>query len=242
MLLQGDTLQGVAAELNCVLDSGYYRFMFNSTTDAISATAELHYIPHSTRYQNVGEVKEQPIAPTEYKWSEDQISDFVRKLGFLDAEGTAASQIKTFLHLNQVSVYTGFSIFAYIIVTCRSLFCVCVYESAMLIIQTAKKLLGLYSKLRELGHPDYLQRMVPHELKCSVTQDEADEMVLAIAFSTYSIFNTAFINSPSLCIGDVCINNTVKVGTRDGQFACRVRTASLLLGSQVAPPLSEPDC
>ena len=36
-------------------------------------------------------------------WNEDQIEDFVRKLGFLDAEGDAANQIKCFICLKQVS-------------------------------------------------------------------------------------------------------------------------------------------
>lgn len=48
----------------------------------------------------------------------------------------------------------------------------------MCIPQTAKKLVEYYSKLRELGHPDYLGAMVMHNLQCSSTQDEADEMVM----------------------------------------------------------------
>ena len=35
-------------------------------------------------------------------WTDEQISDFVRKLGFLDAEGDTEWLIRQFLHLNQV--------------------------------------------------------------------------------------------------------------------------------------------
>ena len=36
------------------------------------------------------------------RWSSEQIADFVRKLGFLDAEKEGGEKIKLFLHLNTV--------------------------------------------------------------------------------------------------------------------------------------------
>ena len=40
---QGDTLQGVATELGCVLNTGCYRFVFNSSTQGVAASVQLHY-------------------------------------------------------------------------------------------------------------------------------------------------------------------------------------------------------
>jgi len=45
------------------------------------------------------------------------------------------------------------------------------------LLQTAKKLLDLFTKLRELGHPEFLQKDVEYSLHCTFTQEEADEMV-----------------------------------------------------------------
>ena len=36
-------------------------------------------------------------------WNREQINDFVRKLGFLDAQREGGEQIKHFLHINEVS-------------------------------------------------------------------------------------------------------------------------------------------
>ncbi len=63
---------------------------------------QLHYVPHSSLYQNVGEVGVSPSLPTEDRWNEEAIGDFVRKLGFLDSEGEAGTDISHFLHINQV--------------------------------------------------------------------------------------------------------------------------------------------
>ena len=37
-------------------------------------------------------------------WNNEQISDFVRKLGFLDQDKEEGKQIKLFLHVNEVSL------------------------------------------------------------------------------------------------------------------------------------------
>ena len=91
----------MSTELRCVMHSGYYQFAFPSA-DSVKASIELVYVPHSTRYQNVGEVREEPSMPTEIKLNEEQISDFVRKLGFMDIEGDSQHLNNHFLHLNQV--------------------------------------------------------------------------------------------------------------------------------------------
>ena len=43
--------------------------------------------------------------------------------------------------------------------------------------QAAKKLLEVCTKLRELGHPEYLSNEIKYTLHCSFSQEEADEMV-----------------------------------------------------------------
>ena len=42
------------------------------------------------------------IQSIEQRWNSEQISDFVRKLGFLDTEKEGGEIIKRFLHLNSV--------------------------------------------------------------------------------------------------------------------------------------------
>ena len=44
-------------------------------------------------------------------------------------------------------------------------------------LQTAKKLLDLYSRLRELGHPSYLDGVLEQMLSCKFTPEEANEKV-----------------------------------------------------------------
>ena len=66
----------------------------------MAGTVELHYEPVAMGYQGValqhdGEVVQQ-------KWNDEQINDFVRKLGFLDVEGAVGDKINQFLYLNQV--------------------------------------------------------------------------------------------------------------------------------------------
>ena len=89
-------MQGVASELSCLLETGWYSFHFRSSVDCVSGAVQLKYFPHT--YQNIDEAREaEPIL-----WSEEQVEDFVRKLGFLDAEGDSAQLIRQFLHHNQV--------------------------------------------------------------------------------------------------------------------------------------------
>lgn len=97
---QGDTLQGVDTELRNVLETGFYKFHFSSSIDYVSGSIQLFYTPHI--YQNVAEVSVMHSLSGMVMWTAEQISDFVRKLGFLDAEGDTEWRIRQFLHLNQV--------------------------------------------------------------------------------------------------------------------------------------------
>ena len=37
--------------------------------------------------------------------------------------------------------------------------------------------MGSYSKLRELGHPEYLRKTLTQVLRCRLSQEEADQKV-----------------------------------------------------------------
>lgn len=138
-LSQGDTLQNVASELDCILSSG--RFVFNMIHDDLGQGAEilLQYspstltqtaFPHSPGQPASLQDSEELAASTEKvcsqvvsrlesqndgaseaartrgsnveMWNAEQISDFVRKLGFLDTEKEGGDKIKDFLHINEV--------------------------------------------------------------------------------------------------------------------------------------------
>lgn len=92
------------SELKSILDTGFYRFHFSSSVDCVSGIIQLVYTP--CIYQNVvseAQVSGQSGNDELVVWTGDQISDFVRKLGFLDTEGDTRNRIKHFLHLDQVS-------------------------------------------------------------------------------------------------------------------------------------------
>ena len=93
----------MARDLSHVLDTGYYQFVFGSTPTGVSPTIQLKYRP-LTSLSEVGGETGVPSAEdvVEQKWNEEEIEDFVRKLGFLDAEGSDGDLINHFLHLNQV--------------------------------------------------------------------------------------------------------------------------------------------
>ena len=93
----------------------------------------------------------------EQKWSNEQIGDFVRKLGFLDAEGSDGDKINQFLHLNQVCVFVWcVAMYTYMcvcvcvcvvclcvcIIGCESTLCVCVVCLCVCIIGCESTLAG----------------------------------------------------------------------------------------------------
>ena len=122
LLLQGDTLQNVAKELEKVLDIGYYTFKLIDGEAQIS----LEFIPLAN--QITGEIADSRVsalAPDKAlkfqssqsstvskgkrlkkeQWNSEQIRDFVRKLGFMDTE-KGRKDIKHFRHISAVSPIT----------------------------------------------------------------------------------------------------------------------------------------
>ena len=87
------------------MSSGYFRFTLITTAVGVSAKAVLKFT-YTTRPKE-GAASVMTVAPGEESlkeviWNEDQVSDFVRRLGFLDANETVKEQFDRFLYSNQV--------------------------------------------------------------------------------------------------------------------------------------------
>ena len=105
----------MAKDLDSIIQTGHYQFEFSSTEAIVIS---LHYChagsaqatpsgqPSSLeeglpqRPQTVK--KDDKEGSGKERWSKEQIDDFVRKLGFLDAEKEGGDKIKHFLRLNEV--------------------------------------------------------------------------------------------------------------------------------------------
>ena len=126
---QGDTLENVAKELDCIITTGKYLFL-SSDTSTSRTELMLEYSP-SHSHQSPPPPHLPPSQPSSLedpevrvfprvisrlnsqngpetlgvnaeRWNGEQINDFVRKLGFLDAEKEGGDTIKHFLHVNEV--------------------------------------------------------------------------------------------------------------------------------------------
>ena len=97
-LCQGDTLENVAKQLDCITTTGNYLFLTSDTTSS-GALLNLEYSPsqHSSLKDPVNV----------QCWNSEHINDFVRKLGFLDTEKEGGYKIKHFLHINEVCISFG---------------------------------------------------------------------------------------------------------------------------------------
>ena len=76
-----------------------------------------------------------------------------------------------------------------IIIMSTFLYCIPHHTS---LFQTAHRLLELFSKLKELGHPSYSDPNYTFTLKCSITLSDANKEV--IAFSVHSNANMLIIS------------------------------------------------
>lgn len=89
-----------------MLDTGYYQFSLILTSDGVQGSMELLYRRSVYCSMEPSEEGTSVLSRSSYlveqKWSEEQINDFVRKLGFLDAEGESGVKIGHFLYLSQV--------------------------------------------------------------------------------------------------------------------------------------------
>ena len=83
--------------LQCIINTGYYSLSLDKNT---GDQLFLHYEPSFTQQTLIirgGEIVKE-------KWNNEQIRDFVRRLGFVDKdEAKSGAQIRLFLSLDQVN-------------------------------------------------------------------------------------------------------------------------------------------
>ena len=123
--LQGDTLQNVAKDLDSIIESGHYQFEVFSEGIVLSLqycpAASAHTAPPSQPsslddgppQKAQGLMQSGKDSSGKERWSKEQIDDFVRKLGFLDAEKEGGDKIKQFLHLNEVVLHSCIFCYGY---------------------------------------------------------------------------------------------------------------------------------
>ena len=127
-------MDNVSTELDCIMETGCFQLVVNpnritrttrvpyETAPEHNSGVQLHYEPTMTsflqrrRLQTLSESLDDtsmPIASppairqhscTAETWNNEQIDDFIRKLGFLEAQSTDVDQkVKLFQQLNQVT-------------------------------------------------------------------------------------------------------------------------------------------
>ena len=126
LLLQGDTLQNVAKELDKILETGYYSFELpidgearmtleytpcgKQTLIMDDSINDRATVPESdstilTQIDQPVDVEESVgIETKQEQWNFEQISDFVRKLGFMSTEKEGGEKIKQFRYISDVSL------------------------------------------------------------------------------------------------------------------------------------------
>jgi len=129
MLLQGDTLENVSKELDCIMSTGYFELIvvpkqrnkvsqITGTVHECKSKVLLHYQPKWEHYHQqymcrtyvTNKLRTPPslkrnLLCSQVQWNSDQIDEFVRKLGFLEAQ-KVEQPVKRFQQLNQVPMHT----------------------------------------------------------------------------------------------------------------------------------------
>jgi len=131
LFYQGDTLENVSNELECIMKTGQFKLvimpkritgtskMDHESTIEHNSGVFLDYEParevylQRRRLQTLSESHDDFLLPVVHverqfsciseRWNNEQIDDFVRKLGFLEAQSVDVDQrVKLFQQLNQV--------------------------------------------------------------------------------------------------------------------------------------------
>ena len=89
----------LATELDCIIAIGNYLFLTPENGSEAELILEYQFFPPPS-------LKDSEAVVNMQHWNSEQISDFVRNLGFLDTEKDKAGgdKIKHFLHVNEVCV------------------------------------------------------------------------------------------------------------------------------------------
>lgn len=115
------------------------------------------------------------------QWGSEQITDFVRKLGFVESKKDE-KLIHLFLHLNEVWNHCMRKHFMTLVLslTFEVQTQVVPRLNSVSFLQTALNLCNLYVKLKELGHPMYLDKNFEDKLECSIANPMVVEKVYRI--------------------------------------------------------------
>ena len=110
--MQGDTFENVEKELDSVIETGRYTFYQEEIDELGRNKAQLYLEFEPASIQFPAESTVQSLGPKlqvgfgssrKELWNQDQIADFVRKLGFVDkSKEEKEEKIQYFLYLNQV--------------------------------------------------------------------------------------------------------------------------------------------
>ena len=131
-MLQGDTLENISTELDCIMNSGHFKLIIKPKR--ITSTSKMDHeaiVEHKSevllnykptleshlqrrRLRHLSESHddtsslshiERVFSSVSETWNNEQIDDFVRKLGFLEAQNTEVEQkVKLFQQLSQVNM------------------------------------------------------------------------------------------------------------------------------------------
>lgn len=159
---QGDTLENVAQELGCIIETGYYTFQCGEEKGGEFQRFleyDIHASPSSSEHEQEG----QSGGNLHQVKNSEQVRDFLTKLGFLNRDDKA-ERVKDFLHLSQVS-HSSQACMLYL------------PEILLLLSQSASKLFELYLKLHELGYPEYLTADKIPMITCSHTKESMEREV-----------------------------------------------------------------
>ena len=89
--------------MDCIIQTGQYEFEFSEDiTISLQYCPSFDVVPCQVSSLEKISLQRQSDAMKMQRWSKVQIEDFVRKLGFLDAENEGGSMVKQFIHLNEV--------------------------------------------------------------------------------------------------------------------------------------------
>jgi len=113
-----DTIENVSHELDCIFETGYYRYVFSSlggkntiqmylkyrAASAVKKPPEVYRQESTSSGLSLDDVEldtEQMETEIMEKLGSEQITDFVRKLGFIESK-KHEEQIQLFQQLNEV--------------------------------------------------------------------------------------------------------------------------------------------
>ena len=129
-MLQGDTLENISTELDCIMNSGQFELIikpkritstskmdretivehksevvlnYKPTMESYLQRLRMQHLSESPGDASTSSYIQRQFSSVSETWNNEQIDDFVRKLGFLEAQSAEVEQkVKLFQQLSQV--------------------------------------------------------------------------------------------------------------------------------------------